>query len=60
MGIMRQPLYIFGNILAQVAQRASELHDRELDVLMMRLALYEVSDPNSPNYDPEIVAEYLH
>lgn len=26
----------------------------------MRLALYEISDPESPNYDPEIVAEYLN
>lgn len=32
---------IFGSLLAQVAARATELHDAKLDVLMLRLNLYE-------------------
>lgn len=32
---------IFGSLLAQVAKRATELHDEKLDSLMLRLNLYE-------------------
>lgn len=32
---------IFASILAQVAKRATELHDAKLDSLMLRLNLYE-------------------
>ena len=32
---------IFGSLLAEVAQRATELHDPKLDSLMLRLNLYE-------------------
>ena len=34
---------IFKGLLAQVAERATELHDPVLDALMIRLALYEVA-----------------
>jgi hypothetical protein len=43
--ILSQPLNIFGRLLAQVAKRASELDDPELNILMMRLTLYEQADP---------------
>lgn len=42
MGILKIPLNIFKNILAEVAQRATELNDPELNILMLKLALYEV------------------
>lgn len=32
---------IFGSLLAQVAKRATELHDTKLDSLMLRMNLYE-------------------
>lgn len=32
---------IFGSLLAEVAKRATELHDPKLDSLMLRLNLYE-------------------
>jgi len=51
MGIMKQPINIFGRILSEVAERAIELNDPKLNQLMCRLALYEQSDPYSPNYD---------
>ena len=42
MGIYFQPLNIFKNLLAEVAQRATELNDPELNILMLRLTLYEL------------------
>jgi hypothetical protein len=53
------PLNIFQNLLAQVAQRATELHDPTLDRLMIRLTLYSIADPTSPDYDPQVVAKLL-
>lgn len=50
--ILRQPLLITRSIIAEVATRASELNDPKLNELMLRLALYEKGDPESPNYDP--------
>lgn len=48
---MRQPLMIFASLLGEVATRASELNDDKLNALMCRLALYEISDPYSKEYD---------
>lgn len=53
------PLKILSNLLAQVAQRATELKDPQLDKLMIRLALYSIADPNDPKYDSEAVARIL-
>ena len=53
--ILSKPITIFGNILHEVAGRSAEINDPELNALMCRLALYEVSDPNHPNYDQCIV-----
>lgn len=36
------PFNIFGKLLAQVADRAIELNDPELNILMLRLTLYEI------------------
>jgi len=52
--ILSKPLSIFGRILAEVGERASELNDPKLNALMCRLAIYEVSDPYNPNYDAEL------
>lgn len=42
MGVLKIPLNIFKNLLAEVAQRATRLNDPELNILMLRLALYDV------------------
>lgn len=42
---MRAPMQIFQNLLLEVATRASELDDPEMNALMMRLTLYDVADP---------------
>jgi hypothetical protein len=52
--IMSQPLHIFGCLLAEVAQRATELNDAQLNALMCRLGLYEQSDPYSKGYDQKL------
>lgn len=53
MSIMAKPLMIFASILGEVASRASELNDTKMNALMARLALYEITDPYSKEYDKE-------
>ena len=53
------PLNILRQLLAQTAKRAIELDDEELNKLMMRLALYSVAEPGSPDFDQEFVNDYL-
>jgi hypothetical protein len=50
-GVMSKPIQIFADILGQVAQRALELNDPQLNALMCRLTLYEESDPYSKDFD---------
>jgi len=42
MGVMKVPLNIFKNLLARTAQRATELNDPKLNILMLKLGLYEI------------------
>lgn len=42
MGVLKVPLNVFRQLLGAVAQRASEINDPELNILMLRLHLYEV------------------
>lgn len=49
--ILRIPLQILANILAELSERAIELNDTKLNGIMCRLALYDQSDPYSENYD---------
>ena len=51
---LKIPMQIFASLLAQVATRASELNDDELNALMCRLSLYEISDPYSKEYDEKL------
>lgn len=44
--IYRPILSIFRSLLGEVAQRATELHDDKLDILMLRLNLYEMEGNN--------------
>ena len=53
--ILNKPLKIFGFMLGQVADRAVILNDPELNRLMCRLTLYSQADPESPDYDPEML-----
>ena len=53
LALMAAPIQIFSNLLSEVATRASQLNDPKLNALMCRLALYEISDPYSREYDKE-------
>lgn len=57
--ILYIPLRIFMVLLAQVALRATELNDKKLNQLMMRLGLYDISNPESKEYDPNFVEKYI-
>jgi hypothetical protein len=56
--ILNRPLQIFGFLLHDVAERASQLNDERLNELMVRLTLYEAADPNSKGYDRKLVEKY--
>jgi len=51
MSVMRKPLMIFSGLLSEVAKRASQLNDPKMNSLMARLALYEITDPYSKEYE---------
>lgn len=53
--IFNIPINIFSKLLADVATRASELNDDKLNALMCRLALYEISDPYSKDFDEKFI-----
>lgn len=52
-------LGILWKLLESVAERALKIDDKELNKLMLRLALYANADPDSECYDPDSVEEYL-
>ena len=52
--MLRVPLTIFGNLLGEVGARCAEIDDPILNGLMAQLAIYEVADPYSPNYNKEL------
>ncbi len=54
MAILFQPINIYKDLLEELAERASELNDPKLNAIMCRMALYEVSDPYSKDYDAEL------
>lgn len=56
---LKIPLNIFARLLNEVATRASQVNDAELNALMCRLTLYEIADPTSPNYDKEKLKQVL-
>jgi hypothetical protein len=44
--VLRMPINIFSRLLHRVAERASQLNDPELNLLMMDLTLYDIADPD--------------
>ena len=55
--ILQNPLRIFRLMLADVARRCIEIDDDELNLLMMRLALYDCADPLGDKYDPDTIRQ---
>lgn len=53
-GVFRVPLMQLNCILAEIADRARELNDPKLKLLCCRLTLYEIADPESKKYNPDV------
>ena len=60
LAVMSSPLMILKGLLGRVAKRAIELNDEELNKLMIQMTLYSVADPESEDYDKNIVEKYLY
>jgi len=58
-GILKMPLAIFQQLLAQVGLRAAELNDPKLNELMTRLTIYPFADPKDKDHDPDLVNKIL-
>lgn len=56
-GILKIPINILMRYLDSIATRASQLNDPILNKLMCDMALYEVSDPYSKEFDQKVVDE---
>jgi len=56
-GALIKPLQIFGHILFELGERAAELNDPKLNALMCRLTLYEMADPEMPDFDRSALDE---
>jgi len=59
MGILHVPLNIYQSLLFELAERSSELNDPKLNAIMCRMALYEVSDPYSKDYDAKVTNDVI-
>ena len=46
--VLKIPLQILNNYLGQVAQRAAEIDDPQLNILMLEMKLYEVEHNQIP------------
>ena len=53
MGVFKTPINLFRQLLVQVAERATELNDPKLNIIMLRLWLYEAS----PEEIPKLIEE---
>lgn len=48
-----------GRLLAEVGERAAELNDPQLNLLMCQLTIYIVADPKSDGYNPKRLREIM-
>ncbi|MGM8939862.1 hypothetical protein ACS8E2_14350 [Psychrobacter glaciei] len=55
MAALKIPFGYFRTLLNEVARRSVEINDDELNRLMIRMCLYSVSQPNSADYNGELV-----
>ena len=55
MGVLKVPLNVLLKYLKSVAERSAQLNDPILNKIMCDMALYEVANPESKDFDPEIL-----
>ncbi len=53
------PFDYFRALLHEVAQRCTEINDPILDILMIKLTLYSVANPDMPDFEQKVVTQYL-
>lgn len=58
--ILQKPLQLMALMLAQVAERASQINDAQLNACMAKLTLYEVCDPYSKEYNKDTWEKLLN
>lgn len=56
MGVLFVPMNTFRSYLLKIAKRASQLNDPKLNDIMCDMVLYEIADPESSEYNPELVS----
>lgn len=49
-GVLKVPLNVFKNLLAQLAERATQLNDPIMNKIMFDLTLYELPEPTTKEY----------
>lgn len=58
--IYRVPIILLKRLLGQVAERASQLNDDEMNALMCKLSLYDISDGyDKENYNPKLARQVI-
>jgi len=57
--LLTQPINILLGLLRETAQRCTEINDPKLNALMIRLGLYDISNPSDPKFDQKLVEKYL-
>jgi hypothetical protein len=56
---LSSPLSILSNILAELGERCADINDDKLNALMCRLAIYDISDPYSDNFNEELTQKTI-
>mgnify|MGYP003677745285 CR=1 FL=1 len=59
MAALQIPFDYFRSLLHEVAQRCTEINDPVLDILMIKMTMYSVANPDMPDFDQEVVKQYL-
>jgi hypothetical protein len=57
--VLTKPIQIFGHILFELGEVARRINDPELNAMMLRLTIYSAADPESPDYNEEVVQKHL-
>ena len=59
MAALQIPFDYFRALLHEVAQRCTEINDPVLDILMIKMTMYSVANPDMPDFDQEVVKRFL-
>lgn len=59
MAALQIPFDYFRALLHEVAQRCTEINDPVLDILMIKMTMYSVANPDMPDFDQEVVKQFL-